>query len=74
MVQWVKNMALSLQWSESLLCHGFDPWLESSHMLLTGPRKKEKKIVGNIFGYVAYFKKEQVRYKIIQTQKYREIA
>ena len=33
MVQWVKDLALSLQQLELMPWHGFDPWPRSFHML-----------------------------------------
>ena len=38
MVQWVIDLALSLQWLELLLWHGFDPWPRSFHV----PRVQQK--------------------------------
>ena len=32
-VQWVKDLALSLQWLGSLLWHGFNPWLRNFYVL-----------------------------------------
>ena len=32
MLQWVKDLGLSLLQLRSLLCHGFDPWPEKFHM------------------------------------------
>ena len=43
MAQGVKDPALSLQWSRSLLWCGFDPWSGNFHMLQVKQGKKEKK-------------------------------
>ena len=43
MVQWVKDLALSLQWPGWLLwCRG-DPWPGNFHTLWVWPKKKKKK-------------------------------
>ena len=38
--QWVKDLALSLQWLWVLLWLGFDPWPREFHMPWTQPKKK----------------------------------
>ena len=35
----VKDLVLSLQQLESLLCHGFDPWPRNLHMLWKQPKR-----------------------------------
>ena len=40
MVQWVKNLALSLQWLGSLLWHRFDSWPGNFHTSRAWPKKK----------------------------------
>ena len=40
MVQWVKDLALSLQELRLLLCHRFNPWPRNSCMLWAQPKKK----------------------------------
>ena len=42
-VQWVKYLALSFQWPQLLLWHGFDPWLGNFHMPWAQAKKKKKK-------------------------------
>ena len=41
MVQWVKDLALSLRWHGSLLWHKFHPWARNFPMLWAWPKKKE---------------------------------
>ena len=41
MAQWVKDLALSLLWLQSLLWHRFDPWPGNFHMPLAWPGKKK---------------------------------
>ena len=41
-MQWVKDLALSLQWLRSLLCLGFDSWPGNFHMPWTQPKKPPK--------------------------------
>ena len=41
--QWVKDLALTLQWLRSLLWLGFDPCPGKFHMPLAQPKKKNKK-------------------------------
>lgn len=43
MVQWVKNLALSLQWLGWLLWHRFDPCLRNFHMVGVKQKKRKKK-------------------------------
>ena len=43
MAQQVKNPALPLQWFESLLWPGDDPWPENFHVPWVRPKKKKKK-------------------------------
>ena len=38
MVQWVKDLALSLQWLGSLLWCRFDSWLGNFHVLWVWPK------------------------------------
>ena len=38
--QWVQYPALSLQWLESLLWLGFDPWPGNFHVLWVGPKRR----------------------------------
>ena len=40
--QWVKDMALSLEWLGSLLWLGFDPWPRNFHVSQAWPKKKKK--------------------------------
>ena len=40
-VQWVKDLTLTLQWLKSLLWFGFDPWPGSIHMLGRGKKKEQ---------------------------------
>ena len=42
-VQWVKDLASSLQQLRSLLWPRFDPWPRKVHMLWGWPKKKKKK-------------------------------
>ena len=42
-VQWVKDLALSLQKLRSLLWHGFIPWPKNFHMPQALKKKKKKK-------------------------------
>ena len=42
MAQWVKDMALSLEWLGSLLWLGFDPWPRNFHVSQAWPKKKKK--------------------------------
>ena len=42
MAHQVKDRALSLQWLESLLGHGFDPWSRNFHVLWVQPKTKTK--------------------------------
>ena len=42
MVQWVKDLALSLQQLRSLLWRGFDPWPWNSHMPQVQPKQTNK--------------------------------
>ena len=41
MVQWVKDLVLSLWWLQSLLWHGFDPWPGNFHILRAWPKKSD---------------------------------
>ena len=41
MVQWVKDLGLSLLWLRSLLWHGFDYWPGDCCMLQEWPKKKK---------------------------------
>uniref|UniRef100_A0A8D1ZI69 Acyl-CoA thioesterase 11 n=1 Tax=Sus scrofa TaxID=9823 RepID=A0A8D1ZI69_PIG len=41
-LQWVKDLASSLQWLSSLLWHGFDPWPGNLSMLHAWPKKKKE--------------------------------
>ena len=47
-VQWVKDLVLSLLWLRSLLWHGFDPWPRNFCLLRAQPKIKffyiEKKL------------------------------
>ena len=43
MAQWVKDLALSLQWLGPLLWCGFNPWPRNFHMPWAWPKKKKKK-------------------------------
>ena len=43
MAQWVKDLALSLQWLGSLLWHELDPEPGNFHMLQAQPKKGKKK-------------------------------
>ena len=45
MVQWVKNLVLSLQQLGSLLWHGFHPWPRNFHIPQAQPKKKRAKDV-----------------------------
>ena len=46
MAQWVKDLALSLQWHGSLLCCWFDPWLGNFlHAVDTAKKKKLTQLV-----------------------------
>ena len=38
-VQWVKHLALTLQWPGLQLWHRFDPWLGNFHMMWMWPKK-----------------------------------
>ena len=40
MAEWVKDLALSLQWLGLLLWCMFEPWLGNFHMPWTQPKKK----------------------------------
>ena len=42
MVQWVKDLALSLQCLGLLLWRGFSPWPKNFHMLQVWGRKKKR--------------------------------
>ena len=43
MAQQVKDLALSLQWLESLVWHGFDPWPRNFHMPRAQTKKKKER-------------------------------
>ena len=43
MAQWVKDLALSLQWLGSLLRRRFNPWPRNFHMPWEWLEKKKKK-------------------------------
>ena len=40
MVQWVKDPVLSLLWLESLIRHGFKPWIGNFHRAQAWPKKE----------------------------------
>ena len=42
MVQWVRDLVLSLPWLGLLLWHGFDPWLMNFCVPLMWPKKERK--------------------------------
>ena len=46
MAQRVKDLALSLQWLESLLWHRFNPWPGKIHMPQVQPKKAMSKLWG----------------------------
>ena len=48
MIQWVKDLALSLQQLRSLLWGGFNPWLGKFHMPQVQTKKKKKVHINNI--------------------------
>ena len=48
MAQWVKDLALSLQWLRSLLGCGFDPWSRNFHR--TGAAVGVRALGGGGFG------------------------
>ena len=43
MAQWVKDLALSLEWAGYLLWHRFDPWLGNFYMPWAQPPPPPKK-------------------------------
>ena len=49
-VYWVKDLALSLKWLDSLLCGGFDPWPgQLPHAAGMGKKKKKKLVFSLIY-------------------------
>ena len=48
-VQWVKDLALSLQQLRSPLCLGFNHWPRNFHMPQVWPQKQNKKLNKNKF-------------------------
>ena len=47
MAQQVKDLAMSLQWLQSLVWHVFDPWPGNFYILWLGQKKKKKKKANN---------------------------
>ena len=45
----IKDLALSLQWLESLLWHGFYPWLGNFHVLWAWPKNPKKPVPRTLF-------------------------
>ena len=44
-VQWVKDLVLSLQWVGSRLCHGFNPWPKKFNMLQAQRKRKKNCLI-----------------------------
>ena len=44
--QWIKDLALSLQWLRLLLWHRFNLWARNCHMTQAWPREKKKMLAG----------------------------
>ena len=51
--QWVKNLALSLQWLRSLLWPSFNPWPRNFPMPWVQPKTKIKPNQKNIYLYLS---------------------
>ena len=67
MAQWIKDLALSLQWFGSLLWCGFNPCLGNSHVPLAQPHKMVQMV--NFILCMFYYDKKKEGVKTMKSSK-----